>query len=582
MSALSIQPSYPIFTETDGQPLEDGYIWIGTANLDPQGNPINVYWDSALTQLVGQPIRTSGGYPVNSGTPARLYVNSDYSIRVMNKNGGVVYSAPAAIERFGDLINASQVVYDPAGTGAVATNVQAKLRETVSVKDFGAVGDGVTDDTAAIQAAVNAVRAAGGGTVYAPAGIYLITSTIDLFQSSAVNIVLRGAARSSTTFRTTADIVVFSHAENCVFEDFAVEQAGTAKTGRAFSTPTNKQAAYCVYSRIAANDFKYGIWWRYSLWCSVRDAVFTDCGVGIKGSRNALPNDQTNPAAPGGWNLDPGFFHNQNTFDNVVCDGGEVGIWGTFNGASFDNVTCQNQTGTGSSNTVAPVGTPGVGLWLQNSGSGSSNFGANSNVVNAYYAEFTQQPMVFENCDVVIDGFYAQGSGAIGSPYEQVVSAVGANVTAFGASASDYFKYLLVASDSAIVTGNVSVGSQTIAAEYLSTGAKYFKHVSSAGTNVNISPVGATTTGVYTMTSRRSYLVTVAGIYDGFLAVGCSFTVLHFQSGFTTVLTQSGGSAIVTCTVSGDTLQINTLNPNAYNLFISVVDLSMLGNAGVF
>ena len=100
MSALSIQPTYPIFTETDGQPLEDGYVWIGQANLDPQGNPINVYWDAALTQLAGQPIRTQGGYPVNSGTPARLYVNSDYSIRVINKNGSVVYSAPAATERY--------------------------------------------------------------------------------------------------------------------------------------------------------------------------------------------------------------------------------------------------------------------------------------------------------------------------------------------------------------------------------------------------------------------------------------------------------------------------------------------------
>lgn len=100
MSALSIQPTYPIFTETDGQPLEDGYIWIGTANIDPQVNPINVYWDASLTQLAAQPIRTEGGYPVNNGTPARLYVSSDYSIRVMNKNGSVVYSAPAATERY--------------------------------------------------------------------------------------------------------------------------------------------------------------------------------------------------------------------------------------------------------------------------------------------------------------------------------------------------------------------------------------------------------------------------------------------------------------------------------------------------
>jgi hypothetical protein len=84
MSALSIQPTYPIFTDIDGQPLEAGYVWIGTANLDPQTNPINVYWDAALTILAPQPIRTLAGYPSNSGTPARLYVNSDYSIRFMN------------------------------------------------------------------------------------------------------------------------------------------------------------------------------------------------------------------------------------------------------------------------------------------------------------------------------------------------------------------------------------------------------------------------------------------------------------------------------------------------------------------
>ena len=91
MTALSIQPPFPIFTDTDGSPLENGYIWLGAANLDPQGNPITAYWDAALTITAAQPIRTSGGYPSRSGTPARLYVASDYSIRVQNKNGSQIY-----------------------------------------------------------------------------------------------------------------------------------------------------------------------------------------------------------------------------------------------------------------------------------------------------------------------------------------------------------------------------------------------------------------------------------------------------------------------------------------------------------
>lgn len=54
------------------------------------------------------------------------------------------------------------------GTGATARTTQAKLRDVVSVKDFGAVGNGVANDTAAIQAAL-----ANGRTVVFPEGTYL-------------------------------------------------------------------------------------------------------------------------------------------------------------------------------------------------------------------------------------------------------------------------------------------------------------------------------------------------------------------------------------------------------------------------
>lgn len=93
MSTIEVQPPYPAFAGADGQPLENGYIWIGVVNLSPQVNPINVYWDSALTIPAPQPIRTLNGYPVRNGTPARFYVASDYSIQVLDSKGSVVYTS---------------------------------------------------------------------------------------------------------------------------------------------------------------------------------------------------------------------------------------------------------------------------------------------------------------------------------------------------------------------------------------------------------------------------------------------------------------------------------------------------------
>ena len=63
--------------------------------------------------------------------------------------------------------------FEPSGTGAVARSAQEKMRDVVSVKDFGAVGDGVADDTAAIQ---TAMAAANGKTLYFPSGTYKLAS----------------------------------------------------------------------------------------------------------------------------------------------------------------------------------------------------------------------------------------------------------------------------------------------------------------------------------------------------------------------------------------------------------------------
>ena len=116
MSALSVEPPFPAFADASGQPLEDGYIWIGTVNLNPITNPIVAYWNSALTITAVQPIRTSGGYPVYQGTPARIYTASDYSIQVQNKNGTVVYTS----------LNDNAF-----GSGAVASNATGTGSQTI-------------------------------------------------------------------------------------------------------------------------------------------------------------------------------------------------------------------------------------------------------------------------------------------------------------------------------------------------------------------------------------------------------------------------------------------------------------------
>ena len=71
----------------------------------------------------------------------------------------------------------SLVGFNNVGVGAVTRTAEDKMREIISVKDYGAVGDGVTDDTLAIQAGINATSAA-GRSLYMLAGRYRVTAPL--------------------------------------------------------------------------------------------------------------------------------------------------------------------------------------------------------------------------------------------------------------------------------------------------------------------------------------------------------------------------------------------------------------------
>lgn len=93
---LRIGNPFPVFLDGQGGLLDNGQIWIGTANQDPEANPIQVYWDAALTIPASQPLRTLAGTIRNGATPAFAFVAADdFSMRVSDSNDAQISYIPS-------------------------------------------------------------------------------------------------------------------------------------------------------------------------------------------------------------------------------------------------------------------------------------------------------------------------------------------------------------------------------------------------------------------------------------------------------------------------------------------------------
>jgi len=102
--------------------------------------------------------------------------------------------------------DAANINYTQGGTGSVNRTVLTKLQETVSVKDFGAVGDGVTDDTAAIQAAIDECEVL-KKPIFFPVGTYIITSGLTV-QQKEVHVIGEGSESTILDFNVSSGVAL--------------------------------------------------------------------------------------------------------------------------------------------------------------------------------------------------------------------------------------------------------------------------------------------------------------------------------------------------------------------------------------
>lgn len=230
ISATSVTEQ--VSTATAGQT-----VFVTTNAYTPGTNNIAVY-RNGLKLIVGQ------DYTETNGNTVTLTVGADAGDQLVFEIGTTVAGN----------FQSANVAFKQTGIGSVSRSVESKLNESVSVKDFGAVGDGVTDDTAAIQAAIASVNAT-GGTVLFPVGTYLITGTLNI---QANGIILQGKS-------TTGSKLLFNNGSldsiylqglsapgiyNCQINDLTLEH-GTKTGGAAIRL---YRANQCQFARLNINN----------------------------------------------------------------------------------------------------------------------------------------------------------------------------------------------------------------------------------------------------------------------------------------------------------------------------------------
>lgn len=192
-AALGLTPNLKMqFLSPQGVPIAGGRLYTYAAGTS---TPLATYTDNT-----GQ-IQNANPVILDSKGEAAVWLGTSvYALTLKNSAGAIVWSAEnvsgvTALSSLATSGGSAFIGFLQLGKGSVPTNVQTKLREDVSVLDFGADPTGMTPCDTAINNAI-ASFSDGNGTVYFPPGTYKVISTITVSKN---RIHLVGAGTYATT-----------------------------------------------------------------------------------------------------------------------------------------------------------------------------------------------------------------------------------------------------------------------------------------------------------------------------------------------------------------------------------------------
>jgi hypothetical protein len=150
---------------------------------------------------------TINNIPRNSGEGLLCYI-----IRALNLTGGSGIVTVDGIQTLTNKTLTAPVINNApilAAGSTTARTLENRFADVVNVKDFGAVGDGVTDDTAALKSAVSFASSKNGGAVFIPSGMNLLIDSDNIILPSKVGIYSEFPAHGSlSTSRVDAQITL--------------------------------------------------------------------------------------------------------------------------------------------------------------------------------------------------------------------------------------------------------------------------------------------------------------------------------------------------------------------------------------